>query len=382
MFIESLNKNNCYGCSACYNICPKKAIYMKRDEEGFLYPVVDINKCINCNLCYSVCSMYTVCKKNNFTRKIYAVKAKDEQVRMKSSSGGIFSVLAKNIILNDGVVYGANLIDGFNLQHIRIDNINQLYKLRGSKYIESSIGESFYLVKKDLIANKKVLFTGTPCQIAGLKNYLKKDYENLYLIDFVCHGVPSIKVWQKYLQAKENEYGAKAIKIFFRYKSPSWSNYKLKIVFENGKIYQSLYVKDLYMKGFLKDIYLRPSCYNCKYKGIERISDATIGDFWGIDKIKFDFNDDKGIYLLVIQSKKMAMLLKEIKDELVLEGIQNEEWIPYNISIINATKYNKKRYEFFCEMKKQKNIMDLLKRYTRDNIFINLKRILKNFRRI
>lgn len=134
MFIESLNKNNCYGCSACYNICPKKAIDMKRDEEGFLYPVVDINKCINCNLCYSVCLMYTVCKKNNFTRDIYAVKAKDEQVRMKSSSGGIFSVLAKNIILNDGVVYGANLIDGFNLQHIRIDNINQLYKLRGSKY--------------------------------------------------------------------------------------------------------------------------------------------------------------------------------------------------------------------------------------------------------
>lgn len=371
--IEIKTKKDCCGCYACYNICPKECITMESDNEGFWYPKIDKDKCINCNLCKKVCPIINPVKRVDSKKIAYASMNKDEQVRMKSSSGGIFSILAEYIIKNNGVVYGAGFDEDFNIKHKRILYSTDLDLLRGSKYVQSSIGDIYKQVKNDLENNNPVLFTGTPCQVEGLRSYLRKEYVNLITMDFICHGVPSPLVWEKYLK-KMKKFKQENIKnIYFRNKDIGWKIFSLKIIFDE-KIYINDLCNDLFMKGFLQDVYLRPSCYNCKFKKINRISDITVADFWGIGNILPKMDDDKGTSLIVIHSEKGKQLFDKISEKMISNDVNLNEAIKYNPSMISSVKYNEKRKDFFLELNSGEELINLIKRYTK----LSLERRVKN----
>lgn len=346
--IEIKEKKDCCGCNACYNICPKNAIEMKEDEKGFRYPVIDKQKCIQCDLCSKVCPI-SINKKIENNPIAYACYCKDEKIRINSSSGGMFTLIASQIISECGLVYGASFDEKFNIKHIKVDKIDDLQKLRGSKYVQSDIGNTFKEVKKYLDENRKVLFTGTPCQIEGLKCFLQKDYENLYLQDIICHGVPSPKVWNKYKQYRKNKDKEEPNKINFRNKKDGWSRYCLLFDYKSRE-YKNTPSKDLYLQMFLQDLSLRDSCYDCKFKKFNRLSDITLADFWGIDNILPEMNDNKGTSLLIINSTKGQKLFDKIKEETIFKEVNLKEAIKYNPSMIHSVKYNAKRDSFFEEL--------------------------------
>ena len=271
-------KAKCSGCYSCINICPKKCIEMREDEEGFEYPVVNKNVCINCNLCEKHCPIEN--KERNIEEPIaYAAINKNEEIRRESSSGGMFTLLAEAILDKGGVVYGAAFNDEYIVEHIKVTQKEDLKLLRGSKYVQSKIGTIYEDVRDSLQNGKWVYFTGTPCQVDGLLTYLGKEDSHLICQDIVCHGVPSPKIWKWYLkQIKLNN-----ARISFRDKSTGWESYSFTI---NQKKKFTQYASDnLYMRAFVKNLSLRPSCYECQSKGIKRKSDITLGDFWGINKV-------------------------------------------------------------------------------------------------
>ena len=313
--IEINNKSDCCGCGACAQSCPKQCITMQSDEEGFLYPKLNKETCIYCGLCNKVCP---VINQNESQRpiKIIAAKNRDEEIRRQSSSGGVFTILAESVIEDGGVVFGAQFDEDWDVVHSWTDKLEGIAAFRGSKYVQSKIGESYIKVKEFLDQNRKVLFTGTPCQIAGLKRYLRKEYDNLLCVDIACHGVPSPLVWQKYLQvvlhhfkdAKTDEINEKSLRkikgISFRNKSTGWKNYSFSIRFTNNKEITQTFRDNLFMQVFLKDLCIRPSCTYCPAKKGKSASDITIADYWGIDKLYPMFDDDKGVSLVLLNSIK------------------------------------------------------------------------------
>lgn len=312
--IKIKNKSECSGCHACFNICPKQCITMTYDSEGFLYPVVDMSACIDCGLCEKVCHVHAAIQ-NKAEPKAYACYSLNEEIRAESSSGGMFSLFADNILEKGGAVFGAAFDDNLNVKHICIDSKEQLYKLRGSKYVQSTIGDTYKKAKELLENGKTVLFTGTPCQIQGLRHYLGKDYDNLYTQDIICHGVPSVKLWDKYLKHIKSLHKSDIstqIQPFFRDKTSGWLNYSVKVRLKDGTAHCQSHKKDPFMQMFLSDKALRPSCYSCAYKGIYRDSDITLADFWGADKQVPDMFDDRGTSLLFVNTQKGAALFSEI----------------------------------------------------------------------
>ena len=273
-------KSYCYGCSACFNICPNNAIEMQENGEGFKYPVIN-TYCTNCGLCKKVCP-YLV---NNFTNSenpnCYAFLAEDN-IRLKSSSGGVFSVLAKYFLDNNGYVAGAIWNEDASVSHIVSNKDIDIERMRNSKYVQSNIGNCYSEIKKILINNKKVLFTGTPCQVAGLKTYLRNDYVNLYCVDIICHGVPSPKVFQKYINEKLNN-DEKWLNTNFRNKIYGWSPQLATITTTTTTTTTHDFANtDTFMKTFLQNMCLRSTCTDCKFQTIPRQGDLTMGDFWGI----------------------------------------------------------------------------------------------------
>lgn len=362
--IEIKSKEDCCGCYACYNICPKQCITMKIDDEGFWYPNINEDICINCNLCEKVCPIINKPKNSLYEEKSYAIFNKNEKIRLESSSGGIFSLLAEYVINNHGSVYGAVFDEDFNVKHIKINKLQDIKLLRGSKYVQSKINDIFKLIKNDLKSSKLVLFTGTPCQVAGLQSFLQKKYDNLILIDIVCHGVPSPLVWQQYINELKQNYKQGIKNIYFRDKSTGWKTYSIKFLFDKDE-YKNIGFKDIYMKGFLNDIYLRPSCYNCNFKGIERISDITVADFWGIENILPKMDDDKGTSLIVVHSETGKQLFDKLSEKMILSEVNLNEAIKYNPSMIKSVKYNEKRNIFFAELNSGKELTDLIRKYTK-----------------
>lgn len=347
--IKELDKKTCTGCMACKNVCHKNAIIIKENNEGFKYPEIDENLCINCGLCKKVCPVLTKLQENENEIKVYSCKNKNEEVRMKSSSGGIFTLIAKYIIENNGIVFGARFNELLEVVHDYIENIDDIELFRGSKYVQSYIGDSYKKVREFLNDNKKVLFTGTPCQVEGLLTYLGKDYDNLYTQDFVCHGVPSPKVWRKYLEYKKYD-GSYPININFRRKDIlGWSNYQVSYKYSN-KEENIHHDNDPYMKIFLKNLSLRMSCFNCKFKKIKRKSDITVADFWGINNVKPEMNDETGISALLVNSKKGLEIFENIKEDMIFEEANIEDIIKYNSCISKSTNYNEKREEFFKDL--------------------------------
>lgn len=337
--IEITDKSQCCGCTACANICPKQCITMKEDHEGFLYPLVDTSLCTDCNLCQKVCPVHNQINERK-PLTAYAAKNKDEEIRLKSSSGGIFTLLAEKIIDENGVVFGARFDENWEVTHDYTKTKEGLAAFRGSKYVQSRMGNCYSYAKQFLDNGRKVLFTGTSCQIAGLKNFLRKDYDNLITVDVVCHGVPSPKVWRLYLKelitnnSKKKYNSPSSIHdgdvqisdISFRNKCSGWKNYSFAFTLsksttnresKNTIQFSSVFTEVPYMNIFLSNLSLRLSCYACPAKTGKSQSDITIADFWGIEKVRPEFDDDKGISLVLIYTDKG----RKTYDELLCENL-------------------------------------------------------------
>lgn len=362
--IEIIDKSKCSGCKACYNICPVNCIDMVVDEEGFWYPKVDEDKCIQCGLCEKVCPELNIYEddKHFVTPHTFAAWNKNDKIRRVSSSGGIFTIIAEWIISNEGVVFGAGYDENFNVVHKEIITENDLEELRGSKYVQSDIGESYRRAKLHLKNNRLVLFTGNPCQIAGLYNYLDKDYPNLYTSDLVCHGVPSPKVFDKYKEYLEDKYGSKIKTISFRDKKHGWKTYSLSTKFSNGKEYSKNLKEDPFLLGFLRNYYLRPSCYACLYSKIPRSADITLGDYWGVESRYPELDNNMGVSLLLVNSEKGIFLLESIKEGLEIYEIDLEHAIKHNPCIIKPVNKPKDRDKFFEDFN-NKEFTDVIKKY-------------------
>lgn len=303
----------CCGCGACYNICPAGAITMEENNEGFLSPVINEDKCTNCGLCLKACPSLNVKYKNTKEPECYAAMA-DDEIRMNSSSGGMFTLLAKYILDKGGYVCGAAFKEDWSVHHLIVDNKDDLDKLRGSKYVQSDTEKCYSEIKQLLNQDKYVLFSGCPCQVAGLYSYLGKDYDKLYTVDIVCHGTPSPKIWQKYLEEYDK---ANISKIDFRDKSVfGWST-TMNIYMKSGEEIHLLPHEDSYYRAFLPNISLRRSCGNCKYAKIPRVADITIADFWGIEKYSSKLNDKKGTSLVLINNDKGRIIFDNLKFQLL-----------------------------------------------------------------
>lgn len=360
--IDIVKKQNCCGCFACYNICSQKCISMQSNDEGFWYPVVDTKRCIDCGLCEKVCPILN--KKIIENHPVaYACINKDDKIREQSSSGGVFTVIAERVIANNGVVFGAGFDDEFNVVHSWTDKINDLGNFRGSKYVQSCIGNTYKQARDFLKQGRQVLFSGTPCQIAGLRSYFGKDYETLICLDIICHGVPSPLVWQEYRSkvAKNKEVNF----ISFRDKTYGWKRCSLKFTYNNDDIYIKDLSTDEFMQGFLKNLYLRPSCYVCSFKTLNRQSDITLGDFWGIQNILPDFDDDRGTSLILVNSKKGNAIFSSVADKLDYKKVDIDQAILYNPSTVKSVDYNPKRDQFFRELPGSADISQLIAKYTK-----------------
>lgn len=353
--MEICEKRKCVGCAACMNICPVTCIGMKKDEEGFLYPKIDMEKCIGCKKCMQACPICNTDKNMRIDGKkplVYAAKNGNNEIRKESSSGGSFFLLAKSIIEMGGMVAGAAFNQEKHVRHILIEKKEDIPKLMGSKYMQSDCDDLYSKVELHLKQKRWVLFSGTPCQIAGLKTYLRTDYDTLLCVDIVCHGVPSPEVWDRYLDSLSIE-KKNISNICFRNKSTGWKNYSVSVEDKNGNTVSEFAYLNTYMKGFLADMYLRQSCYDCSFKGLQSRADLTIGDFWGIHILAPAFDDDLGVSLLLVRSDKGRKSLDSIASNMILQEFSYEEAVKYNPYIVNSSDKWDNRRAFFENWKNE-----------------------------
>lgn len=366
---------NCCGCSACASICPKQCITMQPDEEGFLYPEVDVVSCIDCGKCESVCPILSVNEPQQPTH-VYCSKNKDEAIRKHSSSGGVFTAIAEVVIREGGVVFGAKFDTSWKVIHSYTETVEGLKDFRGSKYVQSEIGESFEQTEIFLKQKRKVLFSGTPCQIAGLRKYLRRNYDNLICIDVVCHGVPSPLVWNKYVETlcSKNKIGNKSVSylkeipkitgISFRDKRAGWRKYAfsawssrikgntLSLLKNKKRIKYEILQQNVFMRGFLQHLYLRPSCHHCCFRNFRSGSDLTMADFWGIERMYPKFSDDKGVSLLIQKNEGVSSLLNNCSIEKIEVPVSDYlDAFSGNGALYNDSLPSKNRIAFWNEFK-------------------------------
>lgn len=364
--IEILHKEDCCGCNACVQRCPQQCISMHEDEEGFLYPHIDQTKCINCNLCNRVCPVLNQ-EAPRQPLQIYAAKNTNLQIRRASSSGGIFTLLAEQILKAKGVVFGARFNKNWEVVHDYTDTIDELAAFRGSKYSQSNINTSFLQAEKFLKESRIVLFSGTPCQIAGLKHFLHKDYPNLLTVEVVCHGVPSPAIWRKYLKSiipsMPSTKGIPSLNqsitsIAFRDKQTGWDKYSL-VIKGHGSNDMGQTITDTillsetvdhnsYLQGFIHDLYLRPSCYSCPSKSFKSGSDITIADFWGIKYYHATMDDNLGVSAVLINTQKGLNHWKDL--EVNAQQTRYSFVLRGNPAISQSSKRPSKRASFFKQI--------------------------------
>lgn len=361
----------CCGCETCKNVCPNEAIAMNEDNKGFNNPIIDEKKCLNCDLCVNKCPLNGIKKCSPF-QILYAVKNKNIDTRMKSSSGGVFNALAKSIIEDGGNVFGVIYDKDLNAVHYGTNDINELDKFYGSKYVQSNIGSSYKKIKELLQNNKAVLFVGTPCQVFGLIKFLNKEYENLITCDFVCHGVPSQKVFNDYKKTIEEKYKSKITSINFRYKNNrDISNIKLQ--FENGKEYIKHNSMDSYYKLFLNNYIIREYCFSCRFSNLNRVSDITIGDFWNIEKHFEKFDDHKGVSLCLINSNKGKSIFEKSIDNFDFKLTSVEKGLQHNLT---SPTEKVKDYEDFWNYYNINGYNKAAKKYAPISLKVRIKEVL------
>ena len=354
------NKSQCCGCGACMNACKRKAIVMQEDKEGFLYPQVNKALCNNCNLCKRVCPFLNPHVTKIDDVNIYCAKNKNLYQRINSSSGGIFPIIAYRLFKKGFIVAGAVFDKKWNVVHQIVESKEDIPKLFRSKYVQSNTLNIFKDVKRRLDLGEKVLFSGTPCQSFALKLFLRKKYPNLFVVDIICHGVPSPMVWQKYLQEKSEDYGEtkeNISQVNFKIKDSSkkyyWRRPGFNILWKSGSEFSSFGNATSYENGFLTNLFVRPSCHNCKIKGISSGSDVTIGDFWGCDVVKPNFEDSNGVSLIFVNTEKGRKLFEEIQCELFFSALDKEEAILHNNKIIICGGAHVNRKKFFKQIDKR-----------------------------
>lgn len=366
----------CCGCGACLNVCPKNAISFREDAEGFAYPSVDEGKCIDCSLCVKVCPVLSP-DVERLPLKVYAAKNRDLQERIQSSSGGMFLPLAREVLRQGGQVFGVEFSEDFrSARHACASDADGVKRFSGSKYIQSDTGRTYSRTKMFLENGVPVLYSGTPCQIAGLRKFLRKDYENLYTVDLVCHGVPSPGIWRRYMDETAPEGTAS---VNFRDKVTGWKRFSLVMKDCSGKVlFSQREDENVFMDGFLKNLYLRPSCYLCPARKGRSGSDLTIADYWHLKKTLPDFDDNTGVGLVLVNTAKGARLF----DSVDFERVET----PYapasagNPAIENDFRPLKGREAFFRKAARAKRIVPFIRKYTRDPFALRLRKRLKKLR--
>lgn len=341
------DKLKCSGCSACMNACAHDAIAMKADEEGFVYPLIDEDKCVNCNLCEKVCPYNNSWEPKTDLKRCFVGYNLNVDERASSSSGAIFILLAKKVLEEAGVVFGASYDENFMVFHSKAENIEELKPLLGSKYLQSDMGTAYRQVKDCLQNNRKVLFVGTTCQIAGLRGYLRKDYEHLLCVDFICLGIPSPLVWKDYLETYfPNEVLSK---VNFKSKERGWHTFSLAI--DTDKQHFSKDGKSTYFfAGYFKGLYSRPSCSECVFKGNKnRISDITLSDSWGCETFAKELDDNKGLSNIIVHNDKGYEAFLAIKDDLKYKEVDFDIAISGNKNYYYSLPEGKQRKQFWDE---------------------------------
>lgn len=399
--IQIIDKSKCCGCNACVQRCPKQCITMHEDEEGFLYPKVDQKSCIDCGLCDKVCPVLNQNEPKQ-PLQVFAAKNRNEDQRLRSSSGGIFILLAEYTIKQGGVVFGARFDKNWEVEHTYAETLEDLEPLMRSKYVQSRIGNTYKEAEQFLKQGRQVLFVGTSCQIAGLKKFLRKDYDNLLAVDFICHGVPSPGVWRNYLKEIQTERSENAGKktvlsssqnsvpvitgINFREKQLGgygWKKFGFVVHSEspsrgdkNSVLTSTTFYDNIYMRGFLSNLYLRPSCYQCPAKAGKSQSDLTIGDFWGINEFRPDLDDDKGESLLFCHSTKGILFLKNLKFDMF--EVTYESAVNYNPSYKESVLIPSNRKYFWKYFNRSKNIKKSIIDALRPSYSLRLRIKIKN----
>ena len=371
------DKHNCCGCSACLQACPKHCITMQQDAEGFKYPQVDTSSCIDCGLCEKVCPFLHPYEPRT-PRHTYAAINNNEQIRMESSSGGIFTLLAEQIITDGGVVFGARFDENWQVKLDYTETVEGLASFRGSKYVQARSEETFVQCERFLKSGRKVMFSGTPCQIAGLNHYLRKEYDNLLTVDFVCHGVPSPKVWAKYLHEVAGIVNVQGVSMRDK-QHEGWKrfNFVLDYKKEGDTIsIASYHQNNDYMRAFLCDMILRPSCYACKAKECRSHSDITIADFWGIQNIRPDMDDDKGTGLVLVHTVKGKDYMPFGK--ITYEEVTFEDGYRENPALYKSAKPWFRRAEFFRKVDEKESIIKLIRKTLRPSLKDRIKMRIKS----
>ncbi len=400
--IEIQDKSLCCGCEACVQVCPKQCIKFTRDKEGFFYPIVDTNICVNCGLCEKVCPVLNQSSERK-PHNVYAAVNNDKKELLSSSSGGIFILLAKETLKRNGVVFGAKFDENWNVIHSFAETVDGIKSFMGSKYVQSRIGNSYQQAKHFLDEGRHVLFSGTPCQIAGLKYFLRRDYDNLVTVDIICHGVPSPRVWQMYLEEVKKD--ARKVKssylssykphlsesdshtfedmiitnISFRDKQLSWQKFSFVLtlteVLNDGKqntvSLSHMHRDNPFMKAFLNNLILRPSCYHCPSKSGKSQSDITIADFWGIEKVLPQLDNIHGVGLMMLNSDKGVTFVEDIDVKRV--AVNFEDAIIDNSPYYSSPQLNKSRKKFFAKLDRTSNLTNLIVNLTKPPFFLRFR---------
>lgn len=364
--IEIKYKDKCCGCNACVLACPIECISFLEDNEGFLYPKVNTETCIDCGRCENVCPVIHQDEARE-PLETYAAVNNNEQIRVKSSSGGIFTLLAEKVLAEGGVVFGAIFNKEWEVIHTIAHNSEELAPMRGSKYVQSKIGESYQNAKNHLEKGKKVLFSGTSCQIAGLRRYLQKEYHHLICIDVICHGVPSPAVFKAYFTEEANRLGTDLSSlqhISFRDKRKGWRNFSLSRTYAiKNDVYEisKTISTDLYIQGFLRDLYLRPSCYTCPAKAFKSGSDISLADLWAAENIVPELDDNKGVSIVFINSNSGREYFNYISKEVRHKEISLSEAVQRNPYVYSSVIEPKERKQFF-DLFRTKSVYSIMKK--------------------
>lgn len=378
------NREECNGCGSCAAACPGNCIRMIADAEGFLYPQVDESRCVDCKQCERACAVIRRPKCSSSVQ-VTAAQNRDETVRQQSSSGGVFTALAEQVLRQGGAVCAAVYNEAFEVEHRIAFTPRQLAPMRGAKYAQSPAGQLFRQLKELLDQGKTVMFVGTPCQCAGLKAYLGREREGLILVDMICHGVPAPVVWKNYVNRRRrlDARGGRISSIDLRNKSTGWSNYTYSVEFryEGGETYSTHQWFDPYMRGFVSNLFLRPSCSGCTFKGVNRCSDLTLGDCWGIWNTHPQFDDNRGTSLLLIQSPKGQQLWEQVRDGFRTVDLTAEA-LNCNGSALTASEAHPMRQEFFSRFSKGEPMEKLIPKLLSDRTLrqSRIKRILSRLR--
>ncbi len=363
----------CYGCSACQAVCPKNAISMVENEKGFLEPSIS-SACISCGKCVQVCRAA-----NSFhqVKKTYIAKRKDPQAQMASQSGGAFAVIAEAVLQKGGVVYGAALDETLEAHHIRVTGLAELEKLKGSKYIPSRMEHTHAMIAEDLCAGHLVLFSGTPCQVAAVYRFLAARHiptENLYTVDLICHGTPSVLLWRDLLTYYEKKNDAKVKAVVFRDKTAGiWGSHTTTFRLENGNIFSSEDHKNL----FYNNLALGESCYTCVFAQENRIGDISIGDAWGVEKENPEFYDKKGVSLVLFNTEKASQFIPALMQEMEAQEVQLSAYLQGPLR--EPSRPHREKKEFWRDYH-TKPFSYMIRKYAKNNIFLNWKYIFRKIR--